>query len=123
MIKDILHQKILSQKSKVMDWFKRKSSGIFFPFYSSFDLRDSGSKIVPVDANIFPAGFNNLCEVDQENIPPILNQYLGQHYGKITKVILLTEEHEKNIYYWDNVSVLKKNYGAVPIRSYFVCAG
>lgn len=108
MIKDVLHQKILSQKSTVMDWFKKKSADIFFPFYSSFDLRDSGSKIVPVDANIFPAGFNNLCEVDRDNIPPILNQYLGQHYGKIKKVILLTEEHEKNIYYWDNVSVLKK---------------
>jgi len=90
-----------------MDWFKRKGASIFFPFYSSFDLRDSGEKIVPVDANIFPAGFNNVCEVDQESIPPVLDKYIDQHYGKIKKVILLTEEHEKNIYYWDNVSTLK----------------
>ena len=108
MIKDILHQKIISKKSIVMDWFKKKSATIFFPFYSSFDLRDSGSKIVPVDANIFPAGFNNLCEVDRESMPPILDQYIGQNYGKIKKVILLTEEHEKNIYYWDNVTALRK---------------
>ena len=107
MIKDILHQKIISKKSIVMDWFKKKSNSIFFPFYSSFDLRDSGEKIVPVDANIFPAGFNNMCEVDRESIPPVLDQYINQHYGKIKKVILLTEEHEKNIYYWDNVSTLK----------------
>ncbi|MDE0152163.1 MAG: glutamate--cysteine ligase [Bdellovibrionales bacterium] len=108
MIKDILHQKIISKKSIVMDWFKKKSSSIFFPFYSSFDLRDSGEKIVPVDANIFPAGFNNVCEVDLESIPAILEQYIEQTYGGIKKVILLTEEHEKNIYYWDNVSTLKK---------------
>ncbi len=108
MIKDVLHQKITSKKSIVMDWFKEKSSSLSFPFYSSFDLRDSGSKIVPVDANIFPAGFNNLCEIDRENIPPIFDQYIRQHYGKIKKAVLLAEEHEKNIYYWDNITALKK---------------
>ena len=108
MIKDILHQKIISKKSIVMDWFENKSSSIFFPFYSSFDLRDSGEKIVPVDANIFPAGFNNVCEVDLDSAPSILEKYIQQNYGQVKKVILLTEEHEKNIYYWDNVSTLKK---------------
>ena len=107
MIKDTLHKKIISKKSVVMDWFQEKSSSLSFPFYSSFDLRDSGSKIVPVDANIFPAGFNNLCEVDRDNIPPILSRYIHQNYGDIKKVILLAEEHEKNVYYWDNITALK----------------
>ena len=107
MIKDILHKQILSKKSSLYSWFAEKEKEVFFPFYSSVDLRDSGSKIVPVDANLFPAGFNNICEFDRENIPSIMKEYIQKHYGKIQKIVLLTEEHTQNLYYWDNVSVLQ----------------
>lgn len=108
MIKTDIHKKIIANKASLNAWFAKKEKEVFFPFYSSVDLRDSGSKIVPVDANLFPAGFNNICEVDRENIPPIMNQYIQQHYGVQKKIILLTEEHRRNLYYWDNVYVLKE---------------
>lgn len=37
----------------------KKNSAIF---YSSLDVRRSDFKIAPVDANCFPAGFNNLSK-------------------------------------------------------------
>ena len=40
-------------------------------FYCSVDLRDSGDKIAPVDCNLFPAGFNNICEIDLGCAPDI----------------------------------------------------
>ena len=107
MIKDLLHQKIISNKDQLMDWFTQKQKGLFFPFYSSFDIRDSGYKIAPVDANIFPAGFNNICEIDQANIPSYAQKYIQKSYSPIKTLILLTEEHTKNVYYWDNIAVLK----------------
>ncbi|MBK7844027.1 MAG: glutamate--cysteine ligase [Bdellovibrionales bacterium] len=107
MIHDTIHRKIVENRARVDSWFRTKSTGLSFPFYSSFDIRDSGVMIAPVDANIFPAGFNNICLVDRERAVDIVRKYLDIHYGpKIEKIALLTEEHTTNLFYWDNVAVL-----------------
>jgi glutamate--cysteine ligase len=78
-----------------------------FPIYSSFDLRDSNFKVAPVDANLFPAGFNNICDTDKEWAEELFKKYLETYYPKFgSKILLLTEEHTKNAYYWDNVASL-----------------
>lgn len=103
-----LHKKILGRGDDVVEWFKSKARGLGFPIYSSFDIRDAGFKIGPVDANIFPAGFNNICRVDQESAVDVAREFLDDHYSPSTqKIVLLTEEHTQNPYYWDNVHVLK----------------
>jgi glutamate--cysteine ligase len=103
-----LHQKIVENCDQVMAWFKSKNQALAFPFYSSFDLRDAGFKIVPVDANIFPAGFNNICQVDRDGAIEVSKVFLDSHYSTDTrKILLLTEEHTANPYYWDNVLALK----------------
>lgn len=108
MVQELLHNKILENCEKVSEWFDEKSKGLKLPFYSSFDIRDAKYKVVPVDANIFPAGFNNICGTDKESAGEIVKNYLDQHYGADTKrVLLLTEEHTQNPYYWDNVWTLK----------------
>lgn len=104
-----IHQKILANCNEVQAWFQKKASGLAFPFYSSFDVRDSGFKIVPVDANLYPAGFNNLCRIDADNAQDIARDYLLEHYGSsLKKIQLLTEEHTQNLFYWQNVSTLSQ---------------
>jgi len=104
-----LHQRIVEKNSAVEAWFESKSKGLAFPIYSSFDLRDAGFKIGPVDANIFPAGFNNICITDRENALDVAKEYLDSHYpATAQKIMLLTEEHTANPYYWDNVLALTK---------------
>lgn len=104
---EFLHKQILSARDRVQSWFQDKSRGLAFPFYSSFDLRDAGFKIGPVDANIFPAGFNNICRVDRESAVDTVREFIDSHYSANTrKLILLTEEHTANPYYWDNVDAL-----------------
>ena len=73
-------------------WFRSKSQGLAFPIYSSFDIRDAGFKIGPVDANIFPAGFNNVCIVDRENSVELAREFFDSHYSKDTKKILLAKK-------------------------------
>jgi glutamate--cysteine ligase len=64
--------------------------------------------LAPVDANIFPAGFNNICPVDQENAPNLIKTFLQKHYPKVGSHIgLLAEEHTSNAYYWQNVVTIK----------------
>ncbi len=100
-------EQIISNFDKVNAWFDKKINGKIIPFYSSFDIRDSGYKIACVDANVFPAGFNNICEADQKQTSSLIKNYLKKHYPSCKKIILLAEEHTKNYYYWDNIYVIK----------------
>jgi glutamate--cysteine ligase len=105
---ELLHRQIVANCDKVQDWFRARNSGLGFPIYSSFDLRDAGFKLGPVDANIFPAGFNNICLVDREASVDVAKTFLDMHYSPSTqKLLLLTEEHTNNPYYWDNVLALQ----------------
>ena len=107
MVQTQVHNQICHHFDKVEEWFYNKSEGLFFPIYSSFDIRDSSQKVVPVDANIFPAGFNNICQVDKDNTGDIIKSYLQKEYGEVGKsLVLLTEEHTKNAFYWENVYTL-----------------
>lgn len=103
-----LHQKILAKKNGVCDWFQSKSKNAFIPIYSSYDVRDAGYKVSNVDANIYPAGFNNICPTDKETSIDLMGNYLTSKYGKdLQRILLVTEEHTQNPYYWDNVSTIK----------------
>ncbi|MEZ0392465.1 MAG: glutamate--cysteine ligase [Pseudobdellovibrionaceae bacterium] len=109
MIRKTLHENICSQSNKVTDWFCQKTKNLYYPIYSSYDIRDAGFKISNVDANIFPAGFNNICPTDKESSIGLMEQYLDKHYGSdVQKILLVTEEHTNNPYYWENVLTIQK---------------
>ncbi len=104
MIQEIVHQKIIENIERIQTWFDEKSKNLALPIYTSLDIRDSGYKVSSIDANVFPAGFNNICDVDQENAPEIFKQYLDTHYDtNLKKILLITEEHTNNSYYWQNI--------------------
>lgn len=106
-LQDQLHQRIVERLKNVETWFEEKSQGLHFPVYSSYDIRDATYKAAIVDANIYPGGFNNICDIDQENAPELMRSYLDNHYGKeVKKLLLLSEEHTSNAYYWENVYTL-----------------
>jgi glutamate--cysteine ligase len=108
-LKDLIHKRLVERRTKVDQWFQEKSQNLDFPIYSSVDIRDAGVKLASVDANIFPAGFNNICDVDQENAVKLIKDYLKLHYKKSNlKIVLLAEEHTSNKYYWENVNILSK---------------
>lgn len=108
MVQDLVHKQIVRNLDKVGDWFRENRKGVDVPIYSSYDIRDSGFKVVNVDANIYPAGFNNICRADYENTGAIMKGYLERHYGgRARKILILTEEHTNNPYYWDNVRALR----------------
>ena len=109
MIKEEIHEKIVKNWKAVDTWFQTKRNDIKLPIYSSYDIRDSGFKVTNVDANIYPAGFNNICPTDQDHAPELMRHYIDRHYGaSVKKILLLTEEHTNNPYYWSNIAALKK---------------
>lgn len=104
-----IHQKILDKHQDVQAWFndKLKKQQQHIAFYASFDIRDSHFKMACVDANMFPAGFNNICTEDQHLATTLIKDYLDKRYPLVKKILLLTEEHTRNLYYWDNIFVIK----------------
>ena len=57
----------LGEKGELIQaWFEQKRAELSMPIYGSVDIRDSGYKVGVVDANFFPAGFNNICAQDLE---------------------------------------------------------
>lgn len=106
---ELIHRQIVENCDAVSEWFQSHSRNLKFPIYSSFDIRDAGFKLGPVDANIFPAGFNNICPTDREESVDLAKSFIDGHYGPETKkIVLLTEEHTQNAYYWNNVAVLSE---------------
>ncbi len=107
-MKSKIHEKIVKNIKQVEEWFQSKSQNYQIPIYSSYDIRDSGFKVTNVDANIYPAGFNNICPTDQDHAPDLMQSYIEKHYGSsVKKILLLTEEHTNNPYYWSNIASLK----------------
>lgn len=108
MVQMTLHHQTLKKKEAVCEWYQKKLSEVQIPIYSSYDIRDSGYKITNVDANIYPAGFNNICPTDKENAPELFAKYLKKHYCQSTnKILLVTEEHTQNPFYWENILTIK----------------
>lgn len=108
MAKTILHKQTLANMDAICAWFSAKTANLSYPIYSSYDVRDSGYKISNVDANIFPAGFNNICPTDKETSIGLMHDYITKHYGAdIKNILLVTEEHTNNAFYWENVYTIK----------------
>jgi glutamate--cysteine ligase len=93
--------------SKAHRWYQNHLQNLEYPIYSSYDIRESGEKRVVVDANIYPAGFNNILKQDHPFLVQALHEYLEKHFESSQRVLLVTEEHTLNPFYWDNIAVLK----------------
>jgi glutamate--cysteine ligase len=105
----LIHEKICQHHDKLQKWYEEKTTALAYPIYSSYDVRDAGFKIGIVDGNIFPAGFNNICAADQESTPELFRLYLQKHYlQNPRRILLVTEEHTQNSYYWENVLTIKR---------------
>jgi glutamate--cysteine ligase len=108
MAKLILHKQTLENMDSICKWFSQKTEELGHPIYSSYDIRDAGYKISNVDANIFPAGFNNICPTDKESAAPLMESFITRHYGeKVKNILLVTEEHTNNAFYWENVFTIR----------------
>lgn len=107
-IKSRIHKKLLDQNEMLVNWYCQNLRGMYIPFYASFDIRDAGFKIGNVDGNVFPAGFNNICQLDRDQAPEIASDFLSHHYPKAKTLLLLAEDHLRNTHYWDNIIVVSE---------------
>lgn len=97
----------------VEDWLEGKKKQCSRLFYSSVDIRHSGYKIAPVDTNLFPAGFNNLCPEARTRAAELSAQFIRRCHGnEVKRVLLIPENHTRNTRYIDNLEALLGILGA-----------
>jgi glutamate--cysteine ligase len=101
--------KIIRLNSEELNsWYKLKLSKGHSCFYSSVDLRYSGDKLVPVDTNLFPAGFNNLNKENINQAKIFVKDYIESNFSKVKKILLVGESNTRNVHYLDNLKTLEK---------------
>lgn len=89
------------------EWIDKEQSLLSQPLTSSVDIRESKHKYAPVDHNMYPAGFNNLCSKDLFKCSDHFKERFEALKPGLKKVGILPESHTKNKYYLDHLHKLK----------------
>ena len=105
-----LANRIFEKQVEVDAWLEKQNAKAPSPPYTSIDLRDSGFKMSPVDSNIFPAGFNNICVDDWDLAAETFEKVLTRTNGgkKPQRILIVPENHTNNLFYFENLWALRE---------------
>ncbi len=98
---------ILQKLPAIHEWYSRYEHSNELPIYSSVDIRDSGFKAAVVDANLFPAGFNNLCPHGIEDAAAHMRTAILKRVANAEHILIIIEEHTRNTWYLENARILQ----------------
>src|SRR5919108_930598 len=104
---DEINRKSEEKAEEIENWIGEQCRKVNVPLYTSVDLRISQHKITPVDTNVFPAGFNNLCPVFRERAANLFREHFIQSHPGAKRILIIPELHTRNPYYWENIYVIK----------------
>lgn len=108
---------LLQQQSpKIQEWIETYIPSKIPPLYNSVDIRYSGEKISVIDTNLFPGGFNNLNPLLRENAGKALLKQLNKYPFKINSVLLIVEDHTRNLAYLENIRSIEKIFESININ-------
>ena len=102
------HGQLLEDKRKeITAWMKQKRAEVPIPIYGSVDVRDAGWKIGVVDANHFPAGFNNVSKENLQELANLFKDHVHRSHPTCSWVHIYPESHTRNPGYVENIASIK----------------
>src|SRR3989338_5162452 len=104
----IFVDRIKDRQIEIHEWLASHEASKELPLYSSVDIRDAGFKIAVIDTNLFPAGFNNLCDHGIEDSIKFLRRAILQRVPKCRDILIVAEEHTRNTWYLENIRILQQ---------------
>lgn len=108
LILDTLKQLTETRGDEVEAWFARARGNAAPYLYNSVDLRHSGQRLVPVDTNLYPAGFHNLSPRGRMRASRFARRLLVEKYPDARRVLIVPENHTRNLAYLDNLLALQQ---------------
>lgn len=118
--KDQLDLFVCENWEAINSYISKMQEGLPIPFYSSVDIRESREKYAPVDHNMYPAGFNNLCNVDIRGATVLVRDTLKKINPDARNIGIIPESHTKNLMYLDHLSTLFKLTEEAGYKTHFV---
>ncbi|MBT5281465.1 MAG: hypothetical protein HOJ55_03885 [Euryarchaeota archaeon] len=103
-----LSNRLEEKRDELTAWMNKKRSTIQVPIYGSVDVRDAGWKIAVVDANQFPAGFNNTSDSDLPHLTNQISAHIQRNNPDCKWVHIYPESHTRNQGYVENLRTLCK---------------
>jgi len=103
-----LIDRIRLKQEEIHGWLESYEGAKELPLYSSVDIRHAGFKAAVVDTNIFPAGFNNLCEHGLKDSEGFLRTAINKRAPNCKDILIIAEEHTRNTWYLENVRILQQ---------------
>ncbi|RPJ75776.1 MAG: glutamate--cysteine ligase, partial [Alphaproteobacteria bacterium] len=101
--KDQLENFVCQNWNEVNLYISKLQENLPIPFYSSVDIRESKEKYAPVDHNMYPAGFNNLCNVDLRGAKQLVRETIMKISDSAKNIAIIPESHTKNLMYLDHL--------------------
>ena len=102
------HGQLLEEKrEEITAWMKQKRAEVPIPIYGSVDVRDAGWKIGVVDANHFPAGFNNVSKENLQELANLFKDHVHRSHPTCSWVHIYPESHTRNPGYVENIASIK----------------
>ncbi|MED5498083.1 MAG: glutamate--cysteine ligase, partial [Candidatus Thermoplasmatota archaeon] len=101
-----IDERIEANRERLTAWMAEKRSEVPIPIYGSVDVRDAGWKVAAVDANHFPAGFNNVPNEDRSRLAALLREHVERTNPGVTWIHLYPESHTRNPGYVENLRTL-----------------
>ena len=86
---------------------KAKRKEVPIPIYGSVDVRDAGWKVGVVDANHFPAGFNNVAKETLNELSALFKDHVQRSQPDCMWVHIYPENHTRNQGYVENIATIK----------------
>lgn len=102
-----LEQFLCHNYDGINKWIDEAQSKLPQPLTSSVDVRESKTKFAPVDHNMYPAGFNNVCSKDLVQCAENFKTAFSRVKSGVKRVGILPESHTKNKHYLDHLYKLK----------------
>jgi len=97
-----------SKRKEITAWMATKREEISIPIYGSVDIRDAGWKMGVVDANHFPAGFNNIAEDDFPHLSELFKAHILRTKPECKSVHIYPESHTRNLGYIENIATIQR---------------
>jgi glutamate--cysteine ligase len=106
--KEELETFITGHWNEINEYIDAEMEKVPVPLYSSVDIRESKDKFAPVDHNLYPAGFNNLCQLDLDFSTRIFKKAIDSISSEIKTIAIQPESHTKNLFYLDHLAFLQR---------------
>ncbi|WGF86948.1 glutamate--cysteine ligase [Marinivivus vitaminiproducens] len=103
-----LNQLLVTKGDAVQSWLDEEAAKAPPPITTSVDLRHSGERLVPVDTNLFPAGFNNISDPAKRRATLAFKRAIRRDVPGAERVLLIPENHTRNQGYIANLAVLAR---------------